>query len=112
MTSRKGVTGYMWNNLGTAYEHLDQLDEARTAFESGSALGSMEARSSRNRLEGVDTIVVMRQPVEDATDDEHTYETHEPLPEAVVEDPTEGEGDDASVDEPTSEASDEGTGAI
>ncbi|MDX2091686.1 MAG: tetratricopeptide repeat protein [Kofleriaceae bacterium] len=84
-TSRKGTTGYMWNNLGTAYEHLDQLDEARDAFENGGKLGSLEAKASRKRLEGVDTIVVMKEapaPVET------TYETREEMPavEAVVED--------------------------
>ena len=30
---RKGATGYMFNNLGTALEQLDRVDEARHAFE-------------------------------------------------------------------------------
>lgn len=78
-TTRKGATGYMFNNLGTAYEHLDQLDDARVAFEQGADLGSIEATSSRKRLEGVDTIIVMKNaPVEKA------YDTREEMPEDVV----------------------------
>jgi hypothetical protein len=50
----------MWNNLGTAYEHLDLLDDARAAFDHGGARGSREALASRKRLEGVKTIVVMK----------------------------------------------------
>ena len=34
----------MFNNLGTALEHLDQLDDARMAYEAGGKLGSKEAR--------------------------------------------------------------------
>jgi Flp pilus assembly protein TadD len=78
-TTRKGATGYMFNNLGTAYEHLDQLDDARVAFEQGGELGSAEATSSRRRLEGVETIVVMKTaPIEKA------YDTREEMPEDVV----------------------------
>ena len=55
-TTRAGATGYMFNNLGTALEHLDRLDEARSAFEAGGNLGSVAAAASRKRLEGVDTI--------------------------------------------------------
>ncbi len=57
-TSRKGATGYMFNNLGAALEQLDNLDDARVAYESGGKLGSKEAASSRKRLEGVDSIAV------------------------------------------------------
>lgn len=57
-TSRPGATGYMFNNLGTALEHLDELDDARVAYEAGGKLGSSAAASSRKRLEGVDTIHV------------------------------------------------------
>jgi Tfp pilus assembly protein PilF len=57
-TSRDGATGYMFNNLGTALEHMDQLDDARMAYEAGGKLGSSAATASRKRLEGVDTIVV------------------------------------------------------
>lgn len=57
-TSRPGATGYMFNNLGTALEQLDQLDDARVAYEEGGKLGSKEASSSRKRLEGVDSIAV------------------------------------------------------
>ncbi len=77
-TSKKGATGYMWNNLGTAYEHLDQLDEAREAFENGGKLGSSAALASRKRLEGVDTIVVMRT---EKKLEEKSYETREEMPE-------------------------------
>ncbi len=77
-TSRPGVTGYMWNNLGTAHEHLDELDEARVAFERGGEAGSTEAKASRKRLEGVDTIVVMKSaPIEKA------YELREEMPEGI-----------------------------
>ena len=53
-TAKPNATGFMWNNLGTAYEQLDQLDDARVAFEAGGKLGSKEAVASRKRLEGVD----------------------------------------------------------
>jgi Flp pilus assembly protein TadD len=76
-TTRKGAEGYMWNNLGLAYEHLDQLDDARAAFEAGAKLGSVAAKASRKRLEGVDTIVIAKQP---ATR-EQTYDLREPMPE-------------------------------
>ena len=76
-TTRKGVEGYMWNNLGIAYEQLDELDDARLAFENGAKLGSGAAKASRKRLEGVETIVVVKKPV--AKD--HTYETREAMPE-------------------------------
>ncbi len=78
-TSKNGATGYMFNNLGTAYEHLDQLDDARVAFERGGALGSTEASSSRKRLEGVDTIVVMKAAKTDRKV-ENTYDNAEPMP--------------------------------
>jgi len=68
-TSRSGATGYMFNNLGTALEHLDNLDDARLAYEAGGKLGSKEAASSRTRLEGVKTIVVVK-------DDELVGEVH------------------------------------
>ncbi|MGE3455523.1 MAG: tetratricopeptide repeat protein [Kofleriaceae bacterium] len=83
-TTRPGTTAYMWNNLGTAHEQLDQLDEAREAYEAGGLLGSKEARASRKRLEGVDTIVVMRDDDEAESGDdvdEHSYDIAEPMPE-------------------------------
>ncbi len=58
-TSRTGATGYMFNNLGTALEHLDQLDDARVAYESGGKLGSREAGASRKRLEGVESVTAV-----------------------------------------------------
>ena len=71
----------MWNNLGTAYEQLGQLDDARTAFESGGKLGSREALASRKRLEGVKTIVVMKTDKPDAAKSvERGYELSEPMP--------------------------------
>lgn len=57
-TSLADATGYMFNNLGTALEHLDELDDARLAYEAGGKLGSSAAAASRKRLEGVDTIVI------------------------------------------------------
>ena len=69
-TTKKDATGYMFNNLGTALEHLDNLDEARLAYEAGGKLGSKEAASSRTRLEGVKTIVVVK-------DDELVGEVHD-----------------------------------
>ncbi len=57
-TSRSGATAYMFNNLGTALEHLDRLDDARTAYDAGGKLGSKEAAASRKRLEGVKTIAI------------------------------------------------------
>lgn len=83
----KDATGYMFNNLGTAYEHQDQLDEARAAFESGGKLGSVEAMSSRKRLEGVDTLVVVKTAAAAVpkASSEKTYETAEPMPEDVAD---------------------------
>jgi len=49
----------MFNNLGTALEHLDRLDDARVAYEGGAKLGSKEATSSRKRLEGVRSIAIV-----------------------------------------------------
>ena len=49
----------MFNNLGTALEHLDRLEEARVAYEGGGKLGSKEAASSRKRLEGVKSIAIV-----------------------------------------------------
>jgi len=103
-TSRKGAEGYMWNNLGLAYEQLDQLDEAREAFEAGAKLGSTEAKASRQRLEGVETIAVAPKanaPVDDV-EQEH-MDTIEPSPEDFEKDqlktgePDENEND---ADEP------------
>lgn len=97
-TSRAGTTGYMWNNLGTAYEHLDQLEEAREAFEQGGVLGSVAARSSRKRLEGVDSIAIYKaKPAagEGSHDDPvapsafETYETREEMPELPVDEAVE-----------------------
>jgi Flp pilus assembly protein TadD len=85
---KKDATGYMFNNLGTAYEHQDQLDEARAAFESGGKLGSAEALSSRKRLEGVDTLVVVKTATAEtpkAPGGEKTYENAEPMPEDVAD---------------------------
>lgn len=59
-TRRSGATGYMFNNLGTALEHLDRLDEARAAYEAAGKLGSKEAVASRKRLEGVKTIAIAK----------------------------------------------------
>jgi tetratricopeptide (TPR) repeat protein len=64
-TSRDGATGYMFNNLGTALEHMDQLDDARMAYDAGGKLGSKEAASSRKRLEGVDSVAVETVAVHD-----------------------------------------------
>lgn len=82
-TGRKGVEGYMWNNLGTAYEQLDRLDEARDAFDSGAKLGSVAAKSSRKRLDGVDSIkVASKEPTKDID-----FDTREPMPDIVDEEP-------------------------
>jgi len=102
-TNRPGATGFMFNNLGTALEQVDELDDARVAYERGGELGSTEAKASRKRLEGVDTIVVMeRAPVEKA------YDPREEMPEGIDE-VTDTVTDEATVDEevdadePTSE---------
>lgn len=88
-TSRKGVEGYMWNNLGTAYEQLDQLDDARDAFDSGAKLGSVAAKASRKRLDGVDTTRVARK---DTPAKEPSFTTREEMPELAP--------DEVMVDEP------------
>lgn len=69
-TQRRGATGYMFNNLGAALEHLDRLDDARLAYESGGALGSKEAAASRKRLEGVESIFVVATAEPDIDDHE------------------------------------------
>lgn len=81
-TSHKGVEAYMWNNLGSAYEQLDQLDDARDAFDSGAKLGSVAAKASRKRLEGVDSIKIART---DPKSKEPSFETSEPMPELEPE---------------------------
>jgi Flp pilus assembly protein TadD len=86
-TSKPGAEGYMFNNLGLAYEQLDQLDDARIAFDKGGELGSVEAKASRKRLEGVKTVVVMEtakdEPVDkvEPTQVEKTYDNAEPMPD-------------------------------
>jgi Flp pilus assembly protein TadD len=118
-TSRKGTEGYMWNNLGTALEHLDELDDARDAYDHGGKLGSREALASRKRLEGVDTIVVMRSekpgPDKPAPATSQGYELSEPMPEPEPEaasdadahvEPVDAEdtsADDASTDDTTTD---------
>jgi tetratricopeptide (TPR) repeat protein len=101
---KKGATGYMFNNLGTAYEQLDQLDDARAAFDKGSELGSREAALSRKRLEGVDTIAIVKPAVppkvESPKDETKTYDTAEPMPDP--EDPIDESG--AKVEEPPADA--------
>lgn len=93
-TTKKDATGYMFNNLGTALEHLDQLDDARMAYEAGGKLGSSAAASSRKRLEGVDSIAVVAKSEPDAK----TYDVNDevPAPEGdTVEEPeVEAEPDD------------------
>lgn len=80
-TAKPSATGYMFNNLGTAYEHLDQLDDARDAFDKGDELGSAAAAASRKRLEGVDSIIVMRsEPAVGVKE----YELREEMPEPMV----------------------------
>jgi hypothetical protein len=51
----------MFNNLGTALEQLDRLDEARVAYEAGGKLGSTVAMASRKRLEGVTSIAIAKE---------------------------------------------------
>jgi hypothetical protein len=98
----------MWNNLGTAYEQLARLDDARTAFENGGKLGSKEALASRKRLDGVKTIVVMKttapgeKPEKPATTG--GYDRAEPMPPAP-------EPASAEPTEPSDDASDTGDAA-
>ena len=80
-TSRKGALAYMWNNLGSAYEQLDQLDDARDAFDSGAKLGSVAAKESRKRLDGVDSIKIART---DPKVKEPSFETREQMPEVSI----------------------------
>lgn len=85
-TTKKDATGYMFNNLGTALEHLDQLDDARMAYEAGGKLGSSAATASRKRLEGVDSIAVVATSEAEAK----TYDVNDEVPEpegSTVEEP-------------------------
>jgi Flp pilus assembly protein TadD len=92
-TGRKGVEGYMWNNLGLAYEQLDKLDDARDAFDSGAKLGSVAAKASRKRLDGVDSVAIAKKD----TAKDVGFETREPMPDLV----------DDQVPEPVIEDADE-----
>ena len=89
-TARPGAEGYMWNNLGTAYEQLDLLDDARAAFDAGGKLGSKEALASRKRLQGVKTIVVKADPSKQGGADKPAasegYDRAEPMPPAPAPD--------------------------
>ena len=98
-TKHKGTAGYMWNNLGLAYEQLDQLDDARDAFEAGAKLGSVAAKASRKRLDGVDTIVVAKQPKSNET---KAYDDREEMPEVPAD--LEGGDDDIEIDPTDDEA--------
>lgn len=104
-TSRPGATGYMFNNLGAALEQLDNLDDARVAYESGGKLGSKAAASSRKRLEGVDSIAVA-EPAAEVHDDVRAavkeYELvneSDVVEEVSVEDSTFPPADDDDEDE-------------
>jgi hypothetical protein len=77
----------MFNNLGTALEQLDRLDEAREAYEQGGKLGSVVAAASRKRLEGVDSIAIARQ-----------LEESEPKTYELSEDPVDDAGSAADSD--------------
>ena len=89
--TKTGATGYMFNNLGTALEHLDRLDEARTAFEGGAKLGSKESASSRKRLDGVASIAIIEKATKPdmRPDTKQTYDNNEgpTEPDAKIEDP-------------------------
>lgn len=98
-TSRKGVEAYMWNNLGSAYEQLDQLDDARDAFDSGAKLGSVAAKESRKRLDGVDTVRVARTDSKKEPK-EPSFETSEPMPEIDEDLDAKHHGDPEIEDEP------------
>ena len=52
-TSGNNVTQYMWNNLGLAYEHLDLIPDARSAYRQAAETGSGKAQASLERLRGV-----------------------------------------------------------
>jgi Tfp pilus assembly protein PilF len=49
-------TDYTWNNLGMAYEHMDQLDDARDAYRKAGQKGSPYAPLHLKRLEGVKSV--------------------------------------------------------
>ncbi len=98
-TSHKGAEGYMWNNLGLVYEQLDQLDDARDAFDNGAKLGSAVAKASRKRLEGVDTIVVKTakadiKPASKPEQPGRTYEPREEMPQIDPDDDDDHDDDD------------------
>jgi len=99
-TQRPGATGYMFNNLGTALEQVDELDDARTAYEEGGKLGSEVAKASRKRLEGVDTIVGMERAPE-----EKAYELREEMPADEVVDEVVDEVEEPNVEETKAEES-------
>jgi Tfp pilus assembly protein PilF len=84
-TGRKGGEGYMWNNLGLAYEQLDQVDDARDAFEHGAKLGSVAAKASRKRLEGVATVAIAKKVEKTDVRKDSGFEAREPMPEVVDE---------------------------
>jgi Flp pilus assembly protein TadD len=104
-TSLADATGYMFNNLGTALEHLDELDDARVAYEEGGKLGSPAAAASRKRLEGVDTIMIDTVAKTDTT--EPTVKEYELVNEGdVEEEPVFPPSEDDSDDEGTGNSDD------
>lgn len=117
-TSRPGATGYMFNNLGTALEHLDELDDARLAYEEGGKLGSSAAAASRKRLEGVDTIhIAAADDVEGEVHDEvrgeapkvKEYVNVDESEDLPPSEPVEDSGDEEIVDDLDVEPGDDAT---
>ena len=112
-TSKKDAAGFMFNNLGTALEHLDRLDEARTAYESGGKRGSKEAVASRKRLEGVTSVAIVEK--QDAgsgskvkeyelTDEGSSEPSDDVKPDATTDTKLDEATTDAKPDEATTDA--------
>ena len=54
-----GLTeAFVWNNLGMAYEHTNQLDEARNAYMKASQKGNTSAEKNYQRIKNVKSLNV------------------------------------------------------
>jgi Flp pilus assembly protein TadD len=49
-------TAFIWNNLGMAYEHTNQLDEARKAYKRASQKGDESAEKNYQRIKNVKSL--------------------------------------------------------
>jgi len=78
-TGKKDAAGYMFNNLGLAYEQLDKLGRGARGVRVRRQARLARGEASRKRLEGVDTITVTAK-AETPKVIEKTYENVDEMP--------------------------------